>query len=74
MTAFLGILSLVSGLGSFLFANPAGLPVLGLASAAAGILREYHGSKRSRMFMFLTIGLVLCVYQGLFAIGVLSRS
>src|SRR6266478_5443008 len=38
------------------------VPVLGLAFAAAGFLRESRGSKRRFVFVLLAIGVALCAY------------
>ena len=47
MSILFGLLAVISGIAAFAFANPAGLPVFGLAFAAAGYLREYRGSQRA---------------------------
>ena len=51
MSIFFGVLALVFGIGAFAFADPVGVPVFGLAFAAAGFLREFRGSKR--LFVFI---------------------
>jgi hypothetical protein len=40
MSIILGIFAVVFGAGAFAFANPAGVPIFGLAFAGAGFLRE----------------------------------
>ncbi len=61
MSIFFGILAVLFGAGAFAFANPAGVPVFGLAFAAAGFLRESRGSKRLAVFILLGVGVLLCV-------------
>ena len=65
MSIFFGLLAVVFGIGAFAFANPAGVPVFGLAFAAAGFLRESRGSKRVAVFVLLGAGTLIC------AVGVL---
>jgi hypothetical protein len=62
MPIFFAVASIIFGAGSFAFGNPAGVPVFGLAFAAAGFLRESRGSKRRLVFALLAIGAVLSVY------------
>ena len=65
MSIFFGLLAVVFGVGAFAFANPAGVPIFGLAFAAAGFLREFRGSKRMVVFILLGAGSLIC------AVGVL---
>jgi hypothetical protein len=60
MSIFFGLLAVVFGIGAFAFANPAGVPVFGLAFAAAGFLRESRGSKRMAVFILLGAGSLIC--------------
>ena len=60
MSIFFGLLAVVFGIGAFAFANPAGVPVFGLAFAAAGFLRESRGSKRMAGFILLGAGSLIC--------------
>jgi hypothetical protein len=60
MSIFFGLLALVFGVGTFVFANPAGVPIFGLAFAAAGFLRESRGSKRIGVFLLLGAGSLVC--------------
>jgi hypothetical protein len=46
MPLFAAVASIVFGVASFAFGNPAGVPVFGLAFATAGFLREALGKKR----------------------------
>ena len=65
MSIFFGLLAVVFGIGAFAFADPVGVPVFGLAFAAAGFLREFRGSKRMAVFVLLGAGSLIC------AVGVL---
>jgi hypothetical protein len=65
MSIFFGLLAIVFGVGAFAFVNPAGVPILGLAFAAAGWLREFRGSKRVAVLILLGTGSLIC------AVGVL---
>jgi hypothetical protein len=62
MPIFFAVVSITFGAGSFAFANSAGVPVFGLAFAAAGFLRESRGRRRPVVFALLTVGLALCSY------------
>ena len=62
MPVFFAIASIIFGAGSFAYGNPAGVPVFGLAFAAAGFLRESRSSKRRFVFALLAVGVVLCAY------------
>ena len=62
MPIFFAVTSIIFGAGSFAFGNPAGVPVFGLAFAAAGFLRESRGSKRRFVFALLAIGFAFCAY------------
>jgi hypothetical protein len=62
MSIVFGILALIFGIGTFAFANPAGVPVFGLAFVAAGFLREFRGSKRVAVFVFLGLVTLICVF------------
>jgi hypothetical protein len=59
---FDGFASVVLGTMSFRFLNPAGVPVIGLAFAAAGLVRESRESKRMFVFFLLAAGAALCGY------------
>ena len=59
---FDGVVSIVLGSMSLGFLNPAGVPVVGLAFAAVGFLRESRESKRIFVFVLLAVGAVLCGY------------
>jgi hypothetical protein len=61
MSIFYGVLAVVSGIGGFVFADPAGVPVFGLAFAAAGFMRESRGSRRAGVFALLGVGSLICV-------------
>ncbi len=61
MNIFYALLSISFGIGTFAFKNPAGVPVFGLAFAAAGFLREFRGQKRKSVMMLLTGGSVICI-------------
>jgi hypothetical protein len=60
MSILFGLLAVVFGVGAFAFANPAGVPIFGLAFAAAGFLRESRGSKRMGVFILLGVGSLIC--------------
>jgi len=60
MSIFFGLLAVVFGIGAFAFADPVGVPVFGLAFAAAGFLRESRGSKRMAVFVLLGVGSLIC--------------
>ena len=60
MSIFFGLLAVVFGIGAFVFADPVGVPVFGLAFAAAGFLRESRGSKRMAVFVLLGAGSMIC--------------
>jgi len=62
MPIFFALASITFGIGSFAYGNPAGLPVFGLAFAAAGFLRESRASKRSFVFILLAVGVIICAY------------
>jgi hypothetical protein len=59
---FDAIVSVVLGALSFRFLNPAGVPVIGLAFAAAGFVCESRAMKRTWMFVLLGVGGALCGY------------
>jgi hypothetical protein len=59
---FDGVVSILLGAMSLGFLNPAGVPVVGLAFAAVGFVRESRQSKRSFVFILLAVGAVLCGY------------
>jgi hypothetical protein len=59
---FDGVVSVLLGAMSLGFLNPAGVPVIGLAFAAAGFVHESREGKRAWMFVFLAIGTALCAY------------
>ena len=61
MSIFFGLLAVVFGIGALVFADPVGVPVFGLAFAAAGFLRESRGSKRMAVFVLLGAGSMICV-------------
>jgi hypothetical protein len=60
MNIVYGILSVVFGVGTFFFANRAGVPVFGLAFAAAGLLRELRGQKRKPVIAVSVVGAIIC--------------
>ena len=62
MPLFDGVVSVLLGAMSLGFLNPAGVPVIGLAFAAAGFVRESRESKRIFVFILLAIGAALCGY------------
>lgn len=62
MPLFDAIVSVVLGVLSLGFLNPAGVPVIGLAFAAAGLVRESREGKRAWIFVLLAIGTALCAY------------
>jgi len=62
MSIIFGILALFFGIGAFAFANPAGVPVFGLAFAAAGFLREFRNSKRAAVFFLLGLATLICAF------------
>jgi hypothetical protein len=57
-----GVVALLLGALSLAFLNPAGVPVIGLAFALIGFMRESRDSKRVFAFILLTLGAVLCAY------------
>jgi hypothetical protein len=59
---FDGVASVLLGGMSVGFLNPAGVPVIGLAFAAVGLLRESQESKRIFVFILLATGAALCGY------------
>jgi hypothetical protein len=60
MSIFFAALAVAFGIGGFVFVNPAGLPIFGLAFAAAGFLRESRSRKRKAVLAFLGIGALVC--------------
>jgi hypothetical protein len=62
---FDGAVSILFGVVSIGFQNPAGVPVIGLAFAAAGFLRESRERRRAWMFVVLAVGIALCGYATL---------
>ena len=60
MNMVYGVLSIIFGVGTFFFANPAGVPVFGLAFAAAGLIRESRGQKRKIVIAISVIGALIC--------------
>jgi len=62
MPLFDGLASVLLGAMSLGFQNPAGIPVIGLAFAAVGFVRETREGKRVFVFIPLTLGAALCVY------------
>jgi hypothetical protein len=62
MSIVFGILALIFGIGTFAFANPAGVPIFGLAFVAAGFLREFRGNKRMAVFILLGLGMLICTF------------
>jgi hypothetical protein len=68
MAIFFAVVSIIFGAGSFSFANSAGVPVFGLAFAAAGFLRESRARKRPFVFALLIIGLALSAYGTLLSV------
>jgi hypothetical protein len=59
---FDGVVSILLGVISLGFLNPAGVPVVGLAFAGVGFVGESRQSKRSFIFILLAVGAVLCGY------------
>src|SRR5438552_10623714 len=59
---FDGIVSILLGALSIGFLNPAGVPVIGLAFAAVGFVRESRETKRVLVFTVLAVGTALCGY------------
>jgi hypothetical protein len=59
---FDGVASVLLGAVSIGFLNPAGIPVIGLAFAAVGLLRESQESKSIFVFILLAAGAALCGY------------
>jgi hypothetical protein len=70
--SFIPLLDAVAAIGlaaiSLRFANPAGVPVVGLAFAAVGLVRESRESRRIPVFMLLAIGAILCAYATFIAL------
>jgi hypothetical protein len=60
MSILFGILAVVFGIGAFAFADPVGVPIFGLAFAAAGFLRESRGSERAAVLILLCMGTLIC--------------
>jgi hypothetical protein len=60
MSILFGFLAIALGVGTFAFADPAGVPVCGLAFAGAGFLRESRGRKRMPVFVMLGVGTLIC--------------
>jgi hypothetical protein len=59
---FDGVVSVVPGATSLGLLNPAGVPVVGLAFAAADLTCESRANKRIFVFIFLAAGAALCGY------------
>jgi hypothetical protein len=59
---FDAVVSVLLGAMSLGFLNPAGVPIIGLAFAAVGFLRESRESKRILVFLLLAVGVLLCGY------------
>jgi len=66
---FDGVASVLLGAVSVGFLNPAGVPVIGLAFAAVGLLRESRGGKRILVFILLVAGATLCGYATFVSLG-----
>jgi hypothetical protein len=66
---FDGLASIVLGAMSLGFPNPAGVPVVGLVFAAAGVLRESREGKRPMAFVVLAIGALLCAWATFISLG-----
>jgi hypothetical protein len=62
MPLFDSVASILLGAMSLGFVNPAGVPVVGLAFAAAGLVGESRESKRMFVFVLLVLGAALCGY------------
>ncbi len=58
-----GGVALLLGVLSLAFLTPVGIPVIGLAFALVGFMREFRESKRVLAFILLTLGAVLCAYE-----------
>jgi len=61
MSIVLGILSILCGYLSFGAGNPPVIPVLGIAFAAAGLVRENRGLKRKGVLVLCAVALALSV-------------
>ena len=61
MSIVLGILSVLCGYLSFGAGNPPVIPVVGIAFAAAGLVRENRGLKRKGVLVLCVLALVLSV-------------
>jgi hypothetical protein len=68
MSVLYTILAFIFGAGSFAFGNSAGVPVFGLAFAAAGWLREARSTKRKLVYLPLSIATALCAYATLISL------
>lgn len=64
-----GVVSILLGAMSLGFLNAAGIPVIGLAFAAVGVLRESRESKRIFVFILLAVGAALCGYATFIALS-----
>ena len=73
MPVLFAIASIGFGAWSFAFTNAAGVPVFGLAFAAAGFLRESRGEKRKVVFALLTIGAGICAYATFISLRLNAR-
>jgi hypothetical protein len=60
MSVLFGVLAVVFGIGAFAFADPVGVPIFGLAFAAAGFLREPRESKRVAVMILIGAGTLIC--------------
>jgi hypothetical protein len=73
MPLFFAVVSIMFGAGAFAFENSAGVPVFGLAFAAAGFLRESRGAKRNWIFALLIIGLGLSAFGTVLSLRLNAR-
>jgi hypothetical protein len=53
-------LSILAGISSFGFGNPAALPVFGLAFGSAALLRESRGARRRPVLLTAGFGCIVC--------------
>ncbi len=68
MNLVYGVASILLGAVSFALADPAGVPVLGLALAAAGLVRESRREKRTATIALCGAGALLSLVGCIIAI------
>lgn len=66
---FDGLTSILLGVISLGFLNPAAVPVVGLGFTAAGFLRESRENKRIAVFVILAVGGALCAWTAVISLG-----